>query len=98
MDINKSLAQAIADSMDYRGTDLRCSPEVNMDLFNVTEEVDNGNIEVYMNAGYLDSHMFLYAFHKLLQSGAVTVTVNDDAPAANIDYLDKLSKGMKYDK
>lgn len=98
MDINKTIAQVIADEMDDKGLVVMCSKGVNSRFIDVALEIEKGNVETGINAPYVNSHMALYAFQRMLRSGHATIVLSDDIPAARLEYLEKLAGSIKYDE
>jgi len=67
MNINKDLLKAIEDSMNHKGLSIELISDIDKNFFILSEEIEDDNIRTYINAGTLDSHMFLYTFAKMLK-------------------------------
>jgi len=94
MNINKDLLNAIEDSMDNKGLSIELISDFDKNFFIVSEELEDDNIRTYINAGTLDSYMFLYTFTKMLRNNEIDIIFKENANEHDLDYLNKLSESM----
>lgn len=94
MNINEKLLKSIGDSLNNNGIDIELSDNFKEDFFTINDEVERDNIRTYIQAKYLDSHMFLYTFANMLKNNEIDIIFNECATEHHISYLNKLSEGF----
>jgi hypothetical protein len=99
MDLIKCLSQTLYNNMNHKGMSITLSSEltedINLSYIDVDEEIQNGNIETCINAGYLNEYLFLHTFLKMLDNKEINVSISDNATDKNVKYLEKLSKSLE---